>query len=405
MPQLAYTAISSRTGELVRGSVDAATPREAVARLQAQGLIPVDVRAPGLLGLRRRRIPIQLVANTLQQMAQMLQIGSVPLAQMLASMAEEQEHPGLREVLDQLNRAVVRDGMPLSQAMARMPDVFPAVVAQRVAAGEKDGTLGEALQGSATYLVQMARARARILSAMSYPLVVMGIAVAIISGLSVTVMPRFAAYFVQAHVPLPLMTRLVLGFGQLLAHHALLVALAIVAAAAGAARLLARQPVRDTLDRALWRVPGWRRIIRHLAWARFAQTLGALYGHGVNILDALQLACDGAGTAVIRDTAPLLIRRVSQSVPLSAALREAGVFSPRLVTIAAWGERHGTLDRMLLDVAGMYTHDVDVLLEQIPQLVQPVMIVMIGGIVATFLVALYWPMFSLYNVIASGGSR
>jgi type II secretory pathway component PulF len=405
MPQLAYTAISSRTGEMVRGQIEAATPREALLQLQAQGLIPLDVKGGGLLAGRRRRIPVQLVANTLQQMAQMLMIGNVPLAQMLASMADEQEHPGLRAVLERLQRSVVRDGMPLSQAMGAMPDVFPVVVVQRVAAGEKDGTLPEALQGAATYMVQMARARARILSAMSYPLVVLGIAVAIISGLSVTVMPRFAGYFVEAHVPLPLMTRLVLGFGQMLAHHAPLVILGLAAAASGAGRLLARQSVRDRLDRLLWNMPGWRRIVRHLAWARFAQTLGALYGHGVDILDALQLACDGAGTAVIRDAAPLVIARVTQSVPLSTALREAGVFSPRLVTIAAWGERHGTLDKMMLDAAQMYTHDVDILLEQIPQLVQPVLIVVIGAIVATFILAMYWPMFSLYNVIASGGLK
>ena len=405
MPELTYIAISSRTGELVRGSMDAATTRDVMTQLQAQGLIPVAVRAPSLFGFRRRRIHIQLVANTLQQMAQMLNIGSVPLAQMLSSMAEEQEHPGLRAVLDQLHRAVVRDGMTLSQAMAKQPDVFPLVVTQRIAAGEKDGTLGEALQGSATYLVQMARARAKILSAMSYPLGVLGLSLAIISGLSVTVMPKFAAYFVEAHVPLPFMTRVVLGFGQLVAHHVLLVVLGLMGIGVGVRHLLAQQSVRDALDRFLWTVPGWRRIVRHLAWARFAQTLGTLYGHGVNILDAIQLACDGAGTVLIRRAAPQLIRRVSQSVPLSEALREATVFSPRLVTIAAWGERHGTLDRMLLDAAGMYSHDVDILLEQIPQLVQPVMIVVIGGLTACLLWSMYVPIFGLYNVIASGGLK
>lgn len=405
MAEFIYSAISRRSGETVRGSLDAPTSREAMAQLQGQGLIPVDVRTPGLLFSRRKRIHVQLVANTLQQMAQMLNIGSVPLAQVLASMTDEQEQSALRGVLERLKRAVVEEGLPLSEAMAKLPDVFPTVAVQRVAAGEKDGTLGEALQGAATYLLQMARARAKFLSALSYPLVVLGIAVAIVSALSVTVMPRFAAYFEQAHVPLPLMTRLVLWFGKLLARHALLVIVGFVATGLGACRLLAKQSVRDALDRFLWTLPGWRRIVRHLAWSRFAQTLGALYGHGVNMLDTLQLACDGAGTAVVRDAAPLLIRRVSQSVPLSAALREAGVFSPRLVTIAAWGERHGTLDKMLLDVASMYTHDVDMLLEQVPQLLQPVLIVLIGGIVAVFILSMYWPMFSLYNVIASGGLR
>lgn len=405
MPQLVYTAISSRTGERVRGALDVATPREAMAQLQGQGLIPIDVRSPGLLGTHRRRIHVQLVANTLQQMAQMLNVGGIPLAQVLTSMADEQEHTALRGVLERLKRAVIEEGLALSEAMGKLPDVFPVVAVQRIAAGEKDGTLGEALQGAATYLLQMARARAKFLSALSYPLVVFGIAVAIVSTLSVTVMPRFAAYFVQAHVPLPFMTRLVLGFGQLLARHVLFVAFGLVSLGLGAGRLLAKQSVRDALDQFLWTLPGWRRIVRHLAWARFAQTLGALYGHGVNMLDTLQLACDGAGTAVVRDAAPLLIRRVSQSVPLSTALREAGVFSPRLVTIAVWGERHGTLDKMLLDVAGMYTHDVDLLLEQIPQLLQPLLIVLIGGIVAVFILSMYWPMFSLYNVIASGGLR
>jgi type II secretory pathway component PulF len=405
MPVFSYTALSQRTGEVMRGAVDAPSRREAESSLRAQDLIPLSVREPGAISLLRRRVPLHAVAASLQQMGQMLMSGGIPLDAVLSSMAAEQDSPRVREVFSRLSRAVVSEGRPLSEAMAAVPEAFPPAVVHRVAAGERDGTLAQSLRESGDYLARMARYRSKVIGALVYPASVLTIALGIVSGLSVTVMPKFAVYFAQAGVPLPPTTRLVLWIGQTLARHAAAAVLLLAAAAAGASRLLARRDVRDAVDRALWNLPGWRRIARHIAWARFAETLSALYGRGVAIVDALQLACDSAGTAVLRDAAPALTRRVALAVPIADALREAGVFSPRLVTSVMWGERTATLGTMLRDAADMYAHDVDVLLESLPQVLQPFLIVVIGGIVAFFVVSLYWPMFSLYNVISSGGIR
>ncbi len=401
MNQLLYTAISSRNGQVVRGSIEATSSRDAITKLQAQGLIPVRVRAPGPLAFRRRRVHVQIVANTLQQIAQMLNIGHVPMPEVLASMAEEQDHPGMRQVLEQLKHSVLEEALPLSEGMRKAPDVFPSVVIYRVAAGEKDGTLGEALAGSATYLVQMARTRAKILAALSYPIAVSVVSMFIVAWLSTSVMPKFTTYFAQAHVPLPLTTRLVLGFGAFLTEYKILVVAGLIGCVMGTGRLLAERSVRDALDRLQWHLPVWRKIVRHLAWARFAQTLGTLYGHGVNTLDALRLACDGSGTAVIRDTAPLLATRVSKSIPLAIALRDAGVYSPRLIAIARWGEQHGTLDAMLVDVGKMYVHDAEILIEQIPEHLRLVTLIVLGAVVGVIVMALYWPMFNFYSLIGS----
>jgi type IV pilus assembly protein PilC len=177
----------------------------------------------------------------------------------------------------------------------------------------------------------------------------------------------------------------------------------LLLATAGAlilARWALQKPrVHAAMDAFLWEMPGWQRVIRQLAWARFAQVLGMLYRHGADILQCLQLACGAAGTTVIRNKTAFVVGRVGRATPLGEALREAGVFPQRLITIAELGEQHGTLDRMLVDLAGQYTDDVELILEQLPQLIQPITIVFVGSLVGTFLLALYYPMFHLYNII------
>ena len=406
MATIAYVA-QTRAGATVRGQVDAPSVADAIGLLQQQGLTPLDLRGPSWLTAlsQGRRIKIQVVAYTLRRMGYMLSKAGVPLPEVLPALAQETEDPGMRAVMQRIAHSVIRDGLSLSEALARVPEVFPAVVTQRIAAGEEDGTLDEAILGAAQYMLQAAKARGKILGAMAYPGVVLALTAAIVSGLSITIMPKFAAYFADAHVPLPLLTRVVLAFGNLLAHGAPFLVLAVVAAGAGARYVFARPDVRAWVDERLWHLPGWKRIVRSLAWARWAYTMAALYGHGIQIVRALELACDGAGTTVIQRVKGRLIQRVTQATPLAVALEETGVFPPLLIKVAAMGEAQGALDRMLEDVGDQYQADVDLLLEHLPQLVQPVLIVVVGAVISVFLLSLYWPLMHLYTTIAAAGSR
>jgi type IV pilus assembly protein PilC len=397
MPTIRYVALT-RAGETVAGTLDAATSQEALSQLRDRGLAPLELKAGWSLSLRKR-VGRPQAAQVLRRLATVVARGGAPLTEILPSLVDEEEVPHVRALLAGVRDAVLRDSLPVSRAIGRYPDVFPKAATSRIAAGEAAGSLGRALEDAATFLEQSVRIRSRIIGALAYPIVIVSLALAIVTGLSVTIIPRFVAFYKQAGVPLPLISRIVVGFGTGLAHFWPVVIALLIGAGWGARRLLSRQDVRDRLDYLRWQLPGWRRVERGLAWATWAQAMAMLYTQGTQILEALQLACDAAGTAVLRDVSDLLVRRVGESGRLRQAMDEAGVFPPMLRTSVGLGEQHGTMGEMLQDAARWYGREVEVILDQLPNLLQPVAIVIVGGLVGLMVVSMYLPMFNMYGVI------
>jgi len=397
MPGLRFVALT-RTGETVTGVLNASTSEEALSRLRERGLSPLSLDKEWAVGWRRRVGSAQ-AAQMLRRLATVVARGGAPLAEVLPSLVDEEELPHVRTMLVGIRDAVLRDSLPVSRALARYPDVFPIAVVSRIAAGEAAGSLDRALEDAATFLEQSVRVRSRMIGALAYPCVIVSIALLVVTVLSVTVMPRFISFYQEAGVPLPFITRMALGFGTALARWWYLAIVLLIAAMWGLRQLLARQDVRDWLDYIRWRLPGWRRVERGLAWATWAQAMAMLYTQGTQVLQALQLSCDAAGTAVIRDVADGLIRRVGESGRLRQAMDEAGVFPPMLRTSVGLGEQNGTMGEMLQDSAKWYSREVEVILDQLPNLLQPIAIVIVGCLVGLMVVSMYLPMFQMYSVI------
>lgn len=397
MPKITYVALT-RTGETVSGVMDAVSTREALTQLRERGMTPLDVTA-GMSFRIHRRVNRAQAAQVLRRLATVVARGGAPLAEILPSLVDEEDLPHVRTVLAGVRDSILRDSLPMSRALGRYPEVFPTVVTSRIAAGEAAGALDNALEDAALFLEQGVRTQSRLIGALSYPIVIISLALIIVSVLSATIMPRFVTFYAQSGVPLPLVTRIVVGFGLMLAHWWFLVIGFVIGAGWGARRLLARQDVRDRLDYIRWNLWGWRRVERALAWSRWAQAMTMLYAQGTEILHALQLACDASGTAVIRDVSDLLVRRMSEQGHLREALDEAGVFPPILRTSVGVGERYGTIREMLSEAATWYSREAETILEQLPNLLQPIAVVIVGALVGFMVLSLYTPMFNMYGVI------
>jgi len=398
--RISYVALT-RSDEMITGAIDAGSTAEALSQLRSQGLTPIDVRAGFSLPFGRR-VKSTEAAQLMQRLATVVSQGGAPLTEVLPSLVEEEEQPNLRSVLVGIRDAILDDSVPMSKALARFPEVFPDVVVRRVAAGEKAGDLGQALQDGSAFLQGAVRTNARFWGALSYPMVLISIAIGIISMLSVTVMPKYAELYRELHAHIPLPTAIVLGFGQALIHGWFILIPGTPAAVWGTRRLLARRDVRDRLDYWLWNVPGWKRVVRGLAWARFAHVLSILYTEGTPILEAIQVACDASGSAVIRDVAPLLLSGIGERGMLKDAMTQARVFPPMMRTQVGLGEKHGTMPEMLKDTAQWYSREVDQILETLPNKLQPIMIVIVGALIGGMIVSLYLPIFGLPGLISAG---
>jgi type IV pilus assembly protein PilC len=402
MPRMSYVALT-RGGETVTGWLDAPTLQEGLAQLRSQGMTPLDVSAGWswrLGGGLRRRVKPEEAAHLLRNLATIVAQSGAPLSDVLRALVDEEEMPHLRSVLASIADAVLRDARTMSDALARHADIFPPVVIKRVAAGEATGQLGAALEDAASFMESAVTTRKRIVGALLYPGILVGLTLFIVSALSMTVMPKFADFYAQAHVPLPLLSRIVIGFGRALARGWPVIAALLVTGGVAARRAMTKPEVRDRVDRLLWRLPVTGRVTRALAWSRWARVMALLHRTGLPLMQSLQLACEASGTAVIRDVAELLIRRAGgRGGQLRRAMQEAGVFPPLLITRVGIGEARGSMAQMLEDAAAWYDRSVNQVLDQLPTLLQPIMIAFVGGIIGLMVLSLYLPMFHLYGII------
>ncbi len=402
MPPFAYEALGP-SGP-VRGVITAASREDALRQLERSGLLPVRVRphSAGLWNrLLRGRITPHQVADVLRNLADLLGTGGVPLLQAIVAVQQEEPSPAMSAVLQELREAV-ETGRSLADGMAARPDVFPEVVTRIVAAAEARGDLDRALEEAARYMERQVNAASRIRGALAYPAFVLVAAVGVVVFMSVAVMPRLVSLFEAGKVPLPLTTRLLLGFGTALSGY-WYIAVPLLAALALLARSALRHPnVRRRLGTLAWNLPSVRLFTRNFAYARWAITLGLMHGSGVPMLVALELARKVSGNVVLEEALAPVTEAVRSGERLSAALRRTGVMPESILQVVAIGEEHGTLAEMLVRIGRRYEVATDRLLEKLPQFIEPAFVVVVGGVVAVILLAMYWPLINVYQLAAKG---
>lgn len=406
MPHYKYTARDHR-GQAVNGTLVAPSPDALADELKRKGYLvtrfqPVAERtgqAPGLSWLPKRRLRTDDLVMLNIQLAKMVQVG-IPLTTALDTLARQAEQPQLQALMADLARTV-EGGSSFSEACTRHPEAFSPLFVNMIRAGEASGKLEEILRRLAVLAKRQAELRQQLITALTYPAALVAFGLAVCTFLIVGIIPKFMTIFTEANVPLPLPT-LILYHVSIVLRTAWLPLLVVAAFLPPlAARLLRVRAVRRAADAALMRVPVLGDLVRKAALCRMAQTLGTLFASGVPVLESLEIAEHTCGNLVIAEGLSRVRASVQQGGSIAEPLRADPVFPPMLVQMVSVGEGSGTLDTMLEEMAAHYEELVQHGLKRVMALVEPVLLVVMGAMVALIMASVLLPLFRMVNVVKS----
>ncbi|MDD2764646.1 MAG: type II secretion system F family protein [Opitutaceae bacterium] len=420
MPRYTYAAIDASTGRERTGELDRRDIATAIADLKERGLFPMSLipveektvdepemapakparRSSGTFFRRFRGPPgAKVLAIFTRQLAALAGAG-VPLVRSLDLLARQECNPVWREIIINLADAI-RAGGTFSAGLKRHPEIFDRLYIGMIEAGEAGGGTELVLERLARHLEKTGRTRARVKSAMTYPIVIMAVAVAIVAGLMVFVVPRFEQIFagVLRGAPLPALTQVVLRASRLVQEHWLVVLGAVVLVFAGGRWLRRTRAGARVCDRLLLRLPVLGGLLLKSAIARFSRTLGTMLAGGVPILQALQLTREASGNCVVAAGIDCVHRRVREGEGLARPLAATGIFPSVVTGMVEVGEETGTLPAMLARIADIYEEEVDNAVTGLTSLIEPVMIVLMAAVVGTIVIALFLPIIRIIQLL------
>ena len=422
MPQFSYRA-RRRSGELVEGVLDVADRSAAVAQIERLGLFPVAVNTakagaavngkvssaknvdlmaflpPTLRAqLSQKRKPkLQELATFTQQLANLLQSG-MPLTVALNSMTHLESKGISAEVSRELKQEVT-EGKSLSDAMAKQPRVFSELYINMVRAGEQSGSLVEVLRRMANHFQQFAEVQAKFTSAMIYPAIVICMGILLITFFMFVMMPQFTTIFQGFNIQLPLPTRILIGCSKLFLGYWWLLIFIIIVAIIFFVRFQASEAGGRKLDEWKMKAPVIGRVINLNLFGQFARTLGTLLQNGVPVLTALKITEQVLPNRLIKEAVAKTREAVTDGKTLAQPLAQSKLFPQLMVDLVRIGEETGDVPGALNNLADTYEGELTIALRLMTQLLEPILIVVMGGVVAFLLLSIFLPLFRLISAI------
>ena len=405
MADFDYIAIDTR-GQEARGHVAAADAVAARAILDRRrlyvvklepGSAPISKGAP-LFGLAigRPRLSAKQLTLFTRQLATLSRVS--PLEESLRTIIRQTEQEKVREVVQTVHGGVV-EGRRLADAMGREPKSFPPLYRAMVAAGESSGTLPAILGRLSALLERQAEIRGKLLTALAYPTILAVVAMGVVTALMMFVVPQVVEQFDTVGQTLPLLTRIVIAISELLVGWWWLMALLLAVLTAGFVLALRQPPIRLAFDTWLLRVPLLGRLLRDLHAARMARTLATMVASRLPLLEGLALTAGTIHNRRLKAASDEITDAIRGGGSLSAAMRRTGVFPPLLTYLAASGEAAGQLDEMLERAADYLEREFDRFTATAMSLLEPAIIVVMGGVVATIVLSILLPILQL-NTLA-----
>ena len=396
MPFYKYAGVNKK-GETVKGSIDADDEKGARQALLAQGVRVDSLKKDwtkielGGGGMK----PKELVIFT-RQFATMINAG-LSIIQGLEILAAQSETPYFRSILRKVKNSV-EEGKSLSDSL-KDHKVFTDLYVNLVAAGEVGGILDTILDRLAIFLEKNAATTAKIKSAMKYPAVVLTATILITIVLLYYVVPTFATMFMSNGQQLPGLTQVIVDLSEWVQANILFIIAGLVGIVIGIKTAMKNPKFRFAVHRYALNAPIVGELIRKSAVARFTRTLGTLVSSGVPLVDGLEVVSRTSGNMMIEKAIIFVRQKVIEGSDMTTPLTEAGVFPSMVVQMIGVGEATGAMDTMLNKIADFYEEEVDVAVDGLTSMIEPILMVVIGGIVGTMMVAMYLPMFSMGKAV------
>jgi type IV pilus assembly protein PilC len=364
-----------------------------VLSLQRRGAFPVLM--PG--GVRRRRISSQefLVFN--QELATLLKAG-MPLVQSLDILRQRVSNPTFKALLDGVHEKV-KAGTALSDAFAEHPGLFPRVYSASLMAGERSGNLDEVIRRYVAYEKLIGTVKRRTMSALIYPAILVVMMTGLIGIIVLRVVPAFSSFYANFERDLPMSTQIIVGVSNFLVTNLWLILIGLAAIVVSAVGWVKQPGQRIQLDAMLLRLPWAGETVRKFATSQFARTLATLLGGGLPLVNSLEVAGGAMTNRYLARELEEVTRQVREGKSFSAAMLERGVFPDVSVKMVEVGESTGALQEMLNSLADFYDEDIETEVARFITLIEPVILVIMGVVIAAVVLALYMPLFELSSVV------
>jgi type IV pilus assembly protein PilC len=395
----------TRSGETRKGVMEADQERDVLLKLRQQNIQPNKVRKKSKgftlpsLGGGGSVAATELVVFV-RQFATMIDAG-LPLVQCLEILGNQQPNKNFKRVILDV-KANVEGGATFADSLKRHPKVFDSLFVNLVAAGEIGGILDTILNRLATYIEKNVKLVRQVKGAMVYPMAIMIIALGVVAALLKWVIPTFEQMFSNfGNAKLPALTQLVINASHWFQANFVIIVIATIASVWGFKKFYASERGREIFDTVMLKAPIFGPLLRKVAVAKFTRTLGTMIASGVPILDGLDIVAKSAGNKVIERAIYFVRDKISEGSNMADPLTKTNVFPSMVVQMISVGESTGAMDVMLQKIADFYEEEVEVAVGSLTKLLEPLMMVFIGGIVGTVLIAMYLPIFEIAGNVKS----
>lgn len=384
------------TERLVRGEVVAKDEEEARKKLQRRGIRPL--RISKVKTARKRRITQEDITVFTRQLATMMKAG-LPLMQAFEIVARGHSNPSMTEMLMQV-RSDVEQGSALGKSFSKYPKYFDRFYCNLVSAGESGGVLESLLDKLAVYKEKTQAIKKKVKTALTYPIAIIVVAIALIFIMMMFVLPAFKEVYANMGAELPDLTQLVMNLSDLFVDYGWIMIILLIASAFSLYKLHEKSPTfQKRIDALILRLPIFGTIVRKATIARWARTTSTLFAAGVPLVEVLDSVAGASGNILYEEATQDIRAKVTQGLSLTSSMQSTDMFPNMVIQMAAIGEESGSLDDMLNKAAEFYEDEVDNSVTRLSALMEPIIMVVLGSLIGILLIAMYLPLFNLGNVV------
>lgn len=403
MARFKYQA-KNTTGQVVNGELDAKDQQEALIRLRAQHLIPVRLvvasstssSAKSNSFFSKKVNPRDLQIFT-RQFATLINAG-IPVMDSLKILSEGLRPGILKEASSQVKTSI-EGGRRLSDSMAQVPNVFDRLYCNMIQAGEEAGILDGILQRLASYMEKSGKIKGQVKGALVYPAVILVVAAFVIAGILTFVIPKFTEFFVSSGGKLPFLTQLVVNLSHSLTQNWYIYLSIAIFGPILIFKYLQTPDGKHAFERFIFKAPLFGEVVQKASIARLTRTLGTLLSSGVGLIEAIDIAARTSGNVVVEQALLRCKESVTSGRTFAAPLAREKAFPEMVVQMISIGEQSGTLDVMLGKIADFYEDEVETAVKAMTSLIEPLLMVVLGGVIAVLVVAMYLPIFNMAGTI------